>query len=51
MGLSFLEWAFNCHSSTVDVVIKIIIILKWTETNLASRRKIEVLANDALVMG
>ena len=51
MGLSFLEWAFNSHSSTVDVVIKMIINLKWTETNLASKRKIEVLANDALVMG
>ena len=35
----------------MDVVIKMIIVLKWTETNLASRRKIEVLPNDALVMG
>ena len=51
LGLSFLEWAFNFRNNTVDIVIELILILKSTEKNLASRRKIEVLSNDALVMG
>ena len=35
----------------VDGVIELIIILIWTEKNLANRRKIKVLSNDALVIG
>ena len=51
MSLPFLECAFNSRSNTVDVVTTLIVILKWTEKNLSSRRKIEVLLNDALVIG
>ena len=51
MSLPFLEWALYSLSYTVEVVIKLMIILKWTEKNLASRRKIEVSPNDAPVMG
>ena len=51
MRLPLLEWAFNFRNNTVDIVIELIIILKWTEKNLASRDKIRVLPNDALVMG
>ena len=51
MRLPFSEWAFNSRSNTVDVVIELIIILEWKEKNLASRRKIEVLPNDGMVMG
>ena len=51
MRLPFLEWAFNSLSNTVDDVIELIIILEWKEKNLASRRKIEVLPNDGMVMG
>ena len=50
MRLPFLESAFNSRSNTINVVIELIIILKWTEKKLTSRRKIEVLPNDALVM-
>ena len=50
MRLAIEEWAFNSSSNTVDVVTELIIFLKWTEKKLASRRKIEVLPNDALVM-
>ena len=51
MRLPLLEWAFNSRNNTVDIVIELIIILKWTEKNLANRGKIRVLPNDALVMG
>ena len=51
MRLPFLEWAFNSRSNTVDFVIELIINLEWKEKNLASRRKIEVLPNDGMVMG
>ena len=51
MRLPLLEWVFNSRNNTVDIVIELIIILKRTEKNLASRRKIRVLPNDALVMG
>ena len=51
MRLPLLEWAFNSPNNTVDIVIELIIILKGTEKNLASRRKIRVLPNDALVTG
>ena len=45
------ECAFDSRSNTFDVVAEMITILKWTEKKLANRRKIEVLPNDALVMG
>ena len=51
MRPQFLEWAFNSRGNTVDVVIKLIIIIEWTGINVASEHKIEVLPNDALVMG
>ena len=51
ISLPLLECAFDSRSNTVDVVTDLITILKWTEKNLASRRKIEVLPNDALVIG
>ena len=51
MRLQFLEWAFNSRGNTVDVVIELSIIIEWTEINVASEHKIEVLPNDALVMG
>ena len=51
MRSTFLEWACNSRSNTVDVVIKYIIILEWKEKNLASRREIEVFPNDGMVMG
>ena len=47
----FLEWAFHSLSNTVDVVIDLIIILEWKEKNMASRRNIEILPNDGMVMG
>ena len=50
MRLPFLEWAFNSRRNTVDVVTELITILKWTEKNLLSGRKIEVLPNDAMVI-
>ena len=31
MRLQFLEWAFNSRSNTVNVIIKLIIILEWKE--------------------
>ena len=49
MRLQFLEWAFNSRGNTVDVVIELIIIIEWI--NVSSEHKIEVLPNDALVMG
>ena len=50
MRLQFLEWAFNSHGNTVDVVIELSIIIEWTGINVASEHKIEVLPNDALAM-
>ena len=44
------EWAFNSRSNTVDVLIELIIIFECTGKHLASRHKIEVLPDDALVM-
>ena len=50
MHLPLKEWASNIRSNTVVVVIEWTIILEWTERNLASRRKIKLLPNDALAM-
>ena len=45
INLPLLECAFDSRSDTDDVVTELITILKRTEKNLASRRKIEVLPN------
>ena len=49
--IPLLESAFDSRSNTFDIVTELITILIWTEKNLLSRRKIEVLPNDAMVIG
>ena len=48
--IPLLECAFDSRSNTVDVVTEFT-ILKWTEKMLLSGRKMEVLPNDAMVIG
>ena len=49
--IPLLDYAFDSRSNTVDVVTELITILEWTEKLLLSGRKIEVLPNDAMVIG
>ena len=48
--IPLLGCAFDSRSNTVDVVTECT-ILKWTEKILLSGGKIEVLPNDAMVIG
>ena len=51
MRLPFLEWAFNFHNNTVDIVVELIIILDQMEKNPESRHGMTEISSDSSVMG
>ena len=48
MRVPLLEWAFNSHNNTVDIVIELIFIRDCIDKNLESRHEMAEMTGDAL---